>query len=89
MPVLARPADDADRVGVEQQMVVRRRDRDRPVRQGLTVHGVCRGERPGSAENPREHARALGGDMEDDEDRGRQVGRQLTNQVAERLHPAR
>src|SRR4029077_4208848 len=75
--------------GSEGQVMVRRCDVNSSDFDRLIVPGVVRGERPGPVEYNRKIARAVGRDMDDDDDRCRQARRQTANQTPEGRDPTR
>ena len=69
--------------------MVRGRDVDATGADRHTVRRVLRGQRARPRQNVGQHAWRRGRDVHDNEDRGREVGRQPSHQLAKSLDPAR
>ena len=86
--VLARPADHSNVGFVQQQVVIRAGDVDAVGNESFAIVRVLRGHRTCGAEDARKHALVLRSEVQDDEDRGAEVRRQVANEPPQRLDSA-
>lgn len=86
MAVLPRPAGDLHPVAGDEQVVVGRGQQDRAGHEPLAAVGVPDGQRAALVHQVRQDGRGLGGLVQHDEDRGRQVGLEAPGELEQRLH---
>src|SRR5581483_3868850 len=87
--ILARATRHADGAVVEQEVMVRRRDVDASVREGLTVDGVRGRQRSGTAHHGGQGAGTLRGAVDGDEESRGQLLRKPAGEIQQSRHPSR
>jgi hypothetical protein len=84
--ILARANGQSGSAILDHQVVIRWRHKYLSRPQRLPVGGGSTGKVPGTLEDTGQRARAAGRDMQDNADRGRQIGGQSCHNTLERFH---